>query len=131
MLNPFPGLLLYSFFAPTLLRVAVALILVWVAYRQWRSRAELARARFFGLGGPWAVWLIVAVELVAAAGLFFGYYTQWAAILGALIALKFAVWDHRYPHFFPLSRIGALLLLVVCLSLLLSGAGGFAYDLPL
>ena len=53
------------------------------------------------------------------------------ALLGALIALKSSVWGHRYPRYFVLSRVTSLLLLVVCISLLLSGAGALAFDLPL
>lgn len=132
MLNPFPGLLVYGFFAPTLLRLAVAVVFAWAAWSQWSHRKELGHVRFPLVGGgAWVVWLTLLVEILAALGLFFGYYTQWAAILGALLALKYAVWDHRYPKFFPLSRAAALLILVICLSLLLSGAGALAYDLPL
>lgn len=132
MLNPFPSLLVYGFFAPTILRAAVAIVLAWAAWSQWSQRKELSHTRFLFVGsGMWTVWVMLVLELAAAAGLLFGYYTQWAAILGALISIKFAVWDHRYPKFFPLSRPAALLMLALCLSLLLSGAGALAYDLPL
>ena len=130
--NPFPELLVYGIFAPTLLRVAVALALAWAITAQCRSRRELSHQRFPVVGhGAWIMWTMLIVETVSLLGLLFGYYTQWAALLGALIALKSAVWSSRYPKFFPLSRVSSLLILVICLSLLLSGAGQFAYDLPL
>jgi uncharacterized membrane protein YphA (DoxX/SURF4 family) len=130
--NPFPDLLVYGIFAPTLLRVAVAIALAWAVSLQWRSRHELSRQRFPVVGhGAWILWTMLTVEALTLLGLLFGYYTQWAALLGALIALKFAVWGSRYPKFFPLSRVASFLIVVICLSLLLSGAGQFAYDLPL
>jgi uncharacterized membrane protein YphA (DoxX/SURF4 family) len=79
----------------------------------------------------WIIWLAVIVEAAVAAGLFFGYYTQIAALVGALTALKQIVWRGKYPSFFWLTRSAAFLLLIICLSLLLTGAGAFAFDIPL
>jgi uncharacterized membrane protein YphA (DoxX/SURF4 family) len=132
MLNPFPSLFTYAIFAPALLRLAAALIFAYVAYKQWRRRDELAQTHFPLVGGgAWTVWIFIIIELLAAAGLLLGYYTQWAALLGALIALKSSVWGHRYPRYFVLARATSLLLLAVCLSLLLTGAGKIAFDVHL
>ncbi len=132
MLNPFPDLLTFGFFAPTLLRVAAALVFAAVAYTQWQRRHELAKLHFmFGLKGAWTVWLAVGLGGLVAVGLFFGYYTQWAALVGALLSLKGAVWGKRYPKFFPVCRAEYILVFVICLSLLLSGAGALAFDLRL
>jgi uncharacterized membrane protein YphA (DoxX/SURF4 family) len=132
MLNPFPDLFTYTTFAPMLLRIAVALIFAYVAWVQWRRRRELAQTPFPFVGaGAWMVWVFIIVELIAAVGLFLGFSTQWVAILGALIALKTTVWGRRYPRYFVLTRITALLVLVVCLSLLLTGAGQHALDVQM
>jgi uncharacterized membrane protein YphA (DoxX/SURF4 family) len=132
MLNPFPSLLTYALFAPTLLRIVAAVAFAWMAYRQWRGRDALSTIHFPVVGkGVWIVWASILANTIAAVGLLLGYGTQWAALLGALLALKSAVWDHRYPTFFPLSRVASLLLLVLCLSLLLSGAGALAFDIAL
>lgn len=132
MLNPFPSLLIYSFFAPTLLRVAAALIFAWIAYAQYKRRGELGRIHFPVVGsGAWIVWVSIVVTALVALGLLLGYSTQWAALVGALIGMKGTVWAKRYPRFFPLCRFEYFLLMVVCLSLLLSGAGALAFDLPL
>jgi uncharacterized membrane protein YphA (DoxX/SURF4 family) len=132
MLNPFPQLLTYTFFAPTLLRVAAALVLFYLVYSHYTHRGQIAKVRFPLVGGgAWVVWLSLIIETAAGLALFFGYGTQWAAIVGALFGLKYTIWAGKYPTYFVLSRIAALLLLVICLSLLITGAGAMGFDVPL
>jgi uncharacterized membrane protein YphA (DoxX/SURF4 family) len=132
ILTPFPQLLTYGIFAPTLLRIAVAILFAWLAYKHYQRREQIGNTNFPIFGkGVWIAWLAVIVEAATAAALFFGYYTQYAAIVGILMSLKNAVWAGKYPSFFMLSRSSALLVLVICLSLLVTGAGIFAFDLPL
>lgn len=132
MLNPFPQLLFLQQFAPTGLRIAAALVLLYLAYYHYKRRGTLGHERFIVVGaGAWIPWLAALIELAAGVGLFVGYLTQWAAIVGALLALKNFVWTRRYPDFFPLSRWTSFLLLIICLSLLVTGAGLFAFDVPM
>lgn len=131
MLNLFPSLL-YPFLAPTLLRVGAAIVFAAVAWVQIRRRDEIALLElpFIGKQAWWA-WASAVAHLLVALSLFAGYYTQAAAMLGALLGLKHAFWSGRYPAMFPLGRTGGLLAALICLSLILSGAGAFAFDLPL
>jgi uncharacterized membrane protein YphA (DoxX/SURF4 family) len=132
MLNVFPTLLNYTVFAPTLLRVAAALVLFYMAYNHFNNKEHIARTRFPIVGeGAWIPWTALIVELLVALGLFFGAWTQVAALLGALIGFKYALWAGKYPSYFILSRTASLLLLVICLSLMLTGAGQMAFDIPL
>lgn len=132
MLNPFPELLTYSFFAPTILRVAAALVFLYMAYRAYARREEAAKLDFPMIGrGAWIAWFAIAVYAVIGLALAVGYYTQIAAILGGIGAIKGIVFTRRFGAVFPLSRAAFSLLLVILLSLLLSGAGALAYDLPL
>lgn len=132
MLNPFPELLTYGIFAPTLLRLAVALAFGSMAYIQWRRRHMLSTVKFPVIGGgAWIPWLSILITALTALALLVGYGTQWAAIVGVILSFKGALWAKRYPQFFPLCRAEYILLLVICLSLLLSGAGHPAFDLPL
>lgn len=131
MLNIFPGLLL-PFLAPTLLRVGIAVAFAAIAYAQWKRRDTLKELPLPFVGRQWWwIWVSVAVHAGIAAMLFVGCYTQGAALAGALLALKHLVWAKRYPEAVPVSRATSLLMLLVCLSLVLSGAGAFAQDLPL
>lgn len=132
MLNTFPALLTYGFFAPTMLRLAVAFMLLFVAYHHFKNKDTISRERFPVIGANnWVAWFSIAVEVAVALMLLFGYHTQIAAIIGALIGLKYVVWAGKFPAYFMLPRSTAFFLLVICLSLLVSGAGALAIDLRL
>lgn len=132
MLNPLPNLLTYSFFAPTLLRIAAACVFFYLAYYHFQNKEQISRIRFFIVGeGAWIAWLAVLIEGIIGTALLLGYYTQIAALVGAAVALKNIVWSGMYPSFFMLSRGTAILLLTICLSLLVTGAGALAFDVPL
>lgn len=132
MFNTFPQFLMFGFFAPTLLRFAAALVFAYLAYRHFKGREEAARVSFPLVGsGAWIVWVAILSEVAVATALFTGYYTQIAALVGMGIALKHIVWRGKYPGFFWITRSAAFLLFVICLSLLASGAGALAFDLPL
>ncbi len=133
MLNPFPNLLVLGFFAPTLLRVAAALVIFYIVYVITAKRHELMHMSLPLIGKPplWVLRAGSAIYALIGLSLFVGYDTQWAAILGALIALKCFIWKRRYPAAVPLSHIASALLFVICLSLLISGAGALALDIHL
>lgn len=132
MLNPFPELLVFGFFAPTLLRIAAAIAFGSIAYLQYKRREEIAATRFpiIGHGGVW-MWVSITVEVLITISLLLGYYTQWAALVGLIVAIKHAIFAKRYPRAVPLCRGEYYFLIFICLSLLLSGAGALAFDLPL
>jgi uncharacterized membrane protein YphA (DoxX/SURF4 family) len=124
MLNPFPHLLVYSAAAPDLLRIAAGIIFAYLAYRHYQRRGEIAQTNFPIVGrGVWIAWVAVLVELAVALALLFGFDTQYAAIVGAIGALKHMIWRGKYPAIFWLTRSAAFLLMAICLSLLLTGAG--------
>jgi uncharacterized membrane protein YphA (DoxX/SURF4 family) len=132
MLTPFPNLLVYAFFAPTMLRAAAAATLFYLAYQQWLRRDEIARLDHFLVGkNSWTYAASALFNLIVGGMLLFGYYTQWAALLAAAGQL-YGLWlNHRHPQVVILADAAVLLLIAVCLSLLLTGAGALAYDLPL
>lgn len=132
MLNPFPELLNVSFFAPTLLRIAAGGLLAYVAWQQYGKREELSHISYplVGSGMLW-VWLSIVWLLVSAASLVLGYYTQLGALMGIVVALKFFQWSNRFPESTILSWPSRMLLFVICLSLLITGAGAIAFDIPL
>jgi hypothetical protein len=133
MLNPFPSLLIYGFFVPTLFRLTATIVLLIGLQQIWRVRtsATSITAPVIGRIRPWMLWLGMCILLADAFFLFVGLETQWAAIVAALAALKWALLPGRYDTLRPISRAAAWLFLVVCISLLFSGAGALAFDLPL
>lgn len=133
MLNPFPDLLVFSFFAPTLLRMVAALSFLAIAYVQIQRRNEIGRMHFPLIGAPGA-WLASVLGVVAGViglMLFFGYYTQYAALAGIVLGMKHIIFAKKYARAIPLCRVDYIYLIVICASLLLLGAGAFAQDLPL
>ena len=132
MLNTFPNLLVLGFFAPTLLRVAVACLFFYAAYSAYKHRDAAARLRFPLIGeAPWAGGFTTLIYAALGLMLLLGYYTQIAAILAGITSIKGLLFCKRFGPLFPYSRSTYLLLLVICLSLLVSGSGGRAFDLPL
>ena len=133
MLSLFPSLLYLAPLSTTMLRMAAGLALLYMAYRYTYERKEIDRARFWPIGHvpQWLTFLGSFVVFVTGLFVLIGLYTQAAAMVGMIIALKNVVFVRYYPKLMPLSAIAAALLFVICLSLLFSGAGAFAFDLPI
>jgi uncharacterized membrane protein YphA (DoxX/SURF4 family) len=133
MLNTFPNLLTYGFFAPAILRVLVALSFFYIAYAQASRRKEIAELKIQIIGHVDQTMVLISSLAIAATGLalFLGWHTQIAAIVGILVALKHAIYAKKYPRLIPLCRLEYIYLLVILLTLLISGAGAFAMDVPL
>lgn len=133
MLTIFPSLLVLKFYAPTILRVCAALYFVYIGRTLIRERKKIEEfpLPLVGHATDWMIWLSGLVTLAVAAGLLLGYYTQPAAIVGMLICIKHAAAPRRFDAMLPLPRSTYAVLFVICLSLLLTGAGAFAFDLPL
>lgn len=128
----FPDVFFLSPFAYTLLRFTAGIVFLLAAWTHYERREELGEISFIVVGkGTWIPILATVVEALTGLGLVFGVYTQAAAIIGAIVAAKFFIWKRHYSAMFPLSRTASALLFVICLSLVVTGAGAFAFDLPL
>lgn len=111
MLNVFPELLFLAPLAALVIRAAVAVAFALATWNRFRTGA-------FILGG---------IEALTAAALAFGFYTQIAAIVGFFLVLGWLFRRDLSPY--PFSTI--VLLGVMCATLLVTGSGPFAFDLPL
>lgn len=132
LLNPFPIQWL-ALLAYLILRVITGLVLFLLARRHFLHRHTLATT--FTLSwwpyGRLSVYLLVVAELITAAMLTLGVYTQIAALLVAVMALKlFFFTQFRFHPLLP-SPLFSLLLLGVALCLFITGAGALAFDLPI
>lgn len=129
----FPQLLfLGPMFVPFVLRIGAAIAFALLAYHLYTNRAEVAAEPFPIIGTPGAIiaWFSVSFTTLLALALATGFYTQGAAILGCLAAIKAWVWTKRYSVIFPAGRTAYFLLALVCLVLIATGAGAFAIDKP-
>jgi len=131
MFNLFPDLLSYSLIAPFLLRVVVGFILFkfgWNTVTNKRpevynfttsNKNTLILTKFLGL-----------IHLILGLLFIIGLLTQVISLVVLLFSIisytatKKKFFRYRDPVFF-------VLLGVICLSLVFSGAGAFALDLPL
>ncbi len=129
----FPHLFfLAPLYVPLLLRLVAAAVFLYMAYWVYKNRAGAARVSYPVIGvQSWVPVFTVVVYALIGLSLTFGYYTQIGAIFGAIAALKELFWGKRLQSIIPLSRMSSLLLLAMCLSLVLSGAGALAMDVPL
>ena len=114
MLSVFPELLFLAPFSAFLIRLALGLVFAYAAQRHLLQGDMTMRGFAFAEGAT-------------AVALILGAWTQPAAVVGALLIGSWFI--------FPKLRVAALgtalLALVLCATLLLTGAGPFAFDLPL
>ncbi len=114
-LSIFPSLLTFGLLAPFLLRVGVGLFIILFGWERFNKPYKLSSIIYFATG----IMLMV------------GLYTQVVVIIG-IILIKFDYFVDR--KFSPISKdkmIIYFLVAVILLSLLVTGPGLFAFDLPL
>lgn len=134
MLNIFPELLTYQLVSPFILRVALGLLFLSLGYleltkeeRRWERVFEIIRfapARF------WAK-TFGFVEIAGGVLLIVGLFTQVAALVFAVISLAECYIEYRAPVVLKRNIVFYGFIFVISLSLLLTGAGFWAFDLPL
>lgn len=114
MLSIFPELLFLAPFSALLLRTVLAGFLLYAAWNSFGSKDGYTQVAGIAAG-------------LAGAALLGGAWTQPAAILAAFVVLSW-LW-HPSTSVYP--RSTAFLALALCASLLVTGPGAFAFDLPL
>ncbi|MEK7614666.1 MAG: DoxX family protein [Patescibacteria group bacterium] len=134
MLNTFPSLLTFGLLAPFIIRVVLALVFIHAGYLKIFERRESTVSLFENLKFPAPavfVWVISLAEIFAGLFLLAGFGTQIAAIFIFIISLGgFAVKVYR-GELLKQSVDFYIFAMVMSLSLVFSGAGFFAVDLPL
>lgn len=134
MLNVFPDLLTYQMFAPFMLRVVLGLILVNLGFLKfsgekvrWENSFETLNLRPKEI----LVSIFGFIEIIGGIALIAGFYTQIAALVFAVITFIELYIEQRESSLLKRDFVFYLLLFVIALSLLFTGAGFFAFDLPL
>src|SRR3989344_193515 len=134
MLNVFPELLTYQLLAPLILRVALGLLFLSLGYleltkeqRRWERIFETIHFK------PSRFWVKTfgLVEIVGGLLLIAGLLTQVAALVFTVISLAECYIEYRAPVVLKRNIVFYGLILVISLSLLFTGAGFWALDLPL
>ena len=133
MLMTFPEFLFLAPLVGTLLRLAVGLSLLYIAYVQFQRRDEIGNLSLPVVGsvGPGLVLVAASLKGIVGLALIAGYATQLSALFALALFLKQFIYAKRYPRAVPLCRVDYFYLIVMCVCLFLMGAGAFAFDLPL
>lgn len=119
--------------APFVIRVALGAALFYLGIEHYRNRlpiADLLRP-LMGRGAHHVGLVLGLVEIASAAALVFGAWTQIAALIAGAIVLKPLVLRPHLRGLSPHPRGLYGLLFALSISLLFSGAGAFAFDIPL
>lgn len=119
MLSIFPSLLSFEPLAPFVLRVLLGIILVYWSYGRIKNHASWQKASLGFIEG------IVGILLIA------GFLTQLAALVAAIIFLVKVIRKIMAMAFLTDGVNYYFILLIISLSLLISGPGALSFDLPL
>lgn len=134
MLNPFPELLTYSLLAPFILRIVAGFIFINLGvllYKQEKQR-WLISCKALKIPKPEiAVKIFGSLEIIGGLMFIFGIYTQVAAIVLALFTFAESYIEYKDSTILKRNLVFYVMLFSITLSLLFSGAGKFAFDLPL
>lgn len=119
MLNPFP----IQFLAPLayfLLRVALGFLIIRLGKRLWGVEPRTSLTT-----------VLASVEILVGSMFILGFYTQIAALVTLILAVPALVRPSTSLRAFTTSRPTIFLMSVIALSLVVTGAGAFAFDLPI
>ncbi len=135
MLNPFPDLLTYGLIAPTILRLVAGFIFINLGYLKltrerdrWMLFLQSIRLKKHTRG---AVSAMGTLEIICGVLLLLGAFTQYAALILLLMTAKEAFVEYKEEVLVARDIVFYVLIGAILLSLLFSGAGFFAFDLPL
>lgn len=134
MLNPFPDLLTYSMLAPLILRLIVGLIFIDLGILKFKSEKERWMASFNTLNirpADLFVYLYGALQIAGGVLLLLGLWTQVAALAFVIFTGIELYIEMTAREVLKRDLVFYLLIFTISLSLLLTGAGAYAIDIPL
>jgi len=122
MLSLFPSFLTYQLAGPLIIRLVLGTSLIYAGYQKIRDRGQSSgsNSRIYG-------W----VEIVISVFLIIGLFTQLAALLNAIILVIKLAFKAKEGKLLSDGVNYYILLLAMCISLMLTGPGFWAFDLPL
>lgn len=133
-LNTFPNLLTFGILAPFILRLVIGFIAIDLGYLKlgkenvdWRILFETIHFR----PSKYFVKIFAFVEIAGGLMLLLGAYVQIVAIIFALAFFCEAVLEYKEESLEDRNITFYVLMFAISLSLIFTGAGAFALDLPL
>lgn len=120
MLSLFPSLLSYQELSPFLIRIALAVVFLFFVYRELRFGANKTTKK-----------AVAAVETIAALLVLVGLWTQLGALVLAIDLIIRLIERAQKKALLTDGVNYYLILLVMAISLLVTGAGWWAFDIAL
>lgn len=133
-LNPFPDLLTYSLMGPFVLRVVLGLIFLDLGLLKLKSENSRWIASFEALHlrpSRYFVSVVGAIDIVGGLMLIAGLWTQIAALVFVVFTGIEIYIEWKDSRILKRDISFYILALTIAFSLLLTGAGAFALDMPL
>lgn len=134
MLSVFPGLLSFALLAPFILRLVVGLIFIDLGGLKFKSEKQRWMRTFEALHlrpTDFFVPLYGFLQIIGGALLILGLWTQVAALAFVLFTGIELYIEWEAKDILKRDLVFYLLIFVISLSLLLTGPGAYAIDLPL
>ncbi len=125
MLSIFPTLLAYGLLAPFIIRIALGAYFLYFVFKT--AQNDLRKSRH----SPFLWGVIIAPAAIGSVLVLSGILTQVGAFILALWTLVALFSSGGGAAFGGQNRLVMLFALVMALSLLVSGAGFLAFDMPL
>ena len=122
MLSLFPSLFTYGLVAPLIIRIVLGATLIDFGYRKIIKKGDSSGSNTPTYG---------VMEIVLGAFLIVGFFTQLAALLNAIILVIKLGFKLKQGKLLNDGVNYYIILLAMAISLLFSGPGYFAFDLPL
>lgn len=134
MLSIFPSLLTYQLIAPFILRIVLGALFINLSILKIGAEKERWNIFFNGFKmrpSILFVWILATIEFVGGVFLIFGFLTQLVALILAILTFAELFIEFKEEVLLKRNLIFYLLVFVISLSLLFTGPGFFAIDLPL
>lgn len=130
--NLFPDVLWWgTLLVPIFLRLSLSVVFISLATDHIRNRKNLLLKIQGSRFAPTLIQIGIIVEVILAILLLIGLYVQLAAILGMLYGLTFLFRFKGTTFLASHTRSFYFLMTVILFTLFFTGAGPFAFDIPL
>lgn len=119
---------------PTFLRLGAGILLFLIGYQTLKVNKDSLIKFFEKEKYPlpkYIVPLLGSLEIIFGGFLILGFSTQVSALVAIYICINLMVFRVREPKFSIVELFGLGLMILICFTLVITGAGLFAVDVPL
>ncbi|HMO78743.1 MAG TPA: DoxX family protein [Candidatus Paceibacterota bacterium] len=134
MLNFFPELLPFGLISATIIRIVVGSVLFYFGILSISTKKEIVSERLNNFKYPapkFFTFLISIIGIITGSFLIAGFATQIVAIIAIYLFLNLIFIDSGEKNIFGQTKLFYISMILISITLIFSGAGFWAIDLPL